>query len=145
MADFPTQGDDSIDDTPFDDVIDALAGDDIIFGEDGDDTFFGNLGNDVLFGGAGSDRLEGGDGNDLLSAAEAFPPGRRRRTRHPDRWRQQRPLLRVRGNDKVIEAPLGGRTPSNSRASATRHLPMSRTCSSSAKPGRASATSSAMS
>lgn len=109
MADFPTPFDDSIDDTPGDDVIDALAGNDVVFGEEGNDTIFGNLGNDVLFGGNGSDRLEGGDGNDLLSAARAFPPvadgdidlligGA-----NSDRY------FVFEANDKVIEAPLGGR------------------------------------
>ena len=37
MADFPTSGDDLIDDTPFDDVMDALAGDDVIRGTEGND------------------------------------------------------------------------------------------------------------
>jgi Ca2+-binding RTX toxin-like protein len=118
MADFPTNGDDRIDDTPGDDVIDALAGDDVIFaeggddvifGEGGDDTFFGNLGDDVLFGGDGADRLDGGNGNDLLSAAQAFPPSADGDLDVLIGGANSDHYFVFEANDKVVEAPLGGR------------------------------------
>lgn len=66
MANFPTNGNDRIEETNGRDNISALAGDDKVFGFGGKDRLFGDNGDDLLNGGAGSDRLFGGDGIDKL-------------------------------------------------------------------------------
>ena len=67
MADYPTDGNDTLRGTDFAETIDGLAGADTIYGYGGDDTLIGGSGNDVFYIGGtapGTDLFNGGEGAD---------------------------------------------------------------------------------
>ena len=69
MANYPTEGNDTLIGSDAAETIDGLAGNDTIRGNGGDDTLIGGTGDDVfLIGGtaSGNDIFNGGDGSDQI-------------------------------------------------------------------------------
>jgi sugar lactone lactonase YvrE len=63
-----TEGDDTIDGSPFDDVMVGLGGEDTLAGSGGDDRICGGDGGDDIDGQGGRDRCDGGKGRDELTS-----------------------------------------------------------------------------
>ncbi|WP_017998579.1 calcium-binding protein [Paracoccus sp. N5] len=69
MANYPTDGNDTLEGTESSETIDGLAGNDTIYGNGGNDTLIGGTGNDVFaIGGTspGTDFFNGGEGDDRI-------------------------------------------------------------------------------